>query len=569
VRKLLIIESLGAVDIICTDKTGTLTEGKMSVRKVCFNRRIFELSYPDGGLEIKGIGKNERKWIGRMFEASAICNNASSEGGYLGAPTEVALLRASEAYGIIKNDIDEKWKRVGEVSFSSERKMMSTVNVSEEGRFVFSKGAPFAILKNCNRIMLNGRVVKLDKRMVSEMLAKETEMALDALRVIAVAYKEIGEKKEAVEKGLIFLGLEGMMDPPRDEVSRSIAVCRMAGITPVMITGDNLVTAKAVAKRIGLEGRAMEGNEIEEMDDSELERIVTDVRIFARTIPQHKFRILKALQKNDYVVAMTGDGVNDAPALKQADIGIAMGIKGTDVSRQASDIVLLDDNFATIVDAVEEGRTIFGNIRKFLNYLFICNFAEVFVVFFASFAGILPLKAVHILWINLVTDGMPAVALGADPPRTGTMLEKPAGKRQRIVDRRMVATVVLIGLEMTLIILGVFFIALQMWGLPTAITTAFTAFIVYEFLKIVAIREVDKTPLFSNKWLNIALMASLLLQLLVIYGPFAGIFGVVPLGIEQWLLLIAGGIIGYPVSFLLMRALRKRKNVAAAGGGKP
>jgi len=561
IRKLSIVESVGAVDIICTDKTGTLTKNEMTVTKLFFDDREFDVT-------------KSRPTLGKAGEllllCGVLCNNSTvsyDEKGnkkYLGDQTEVALRKIGERFGFVREQLEKRYKRVNEIPFDSKRKMMSVVveNPSKKKRgnyIMFSKGAPEVLIERCDRIYRNGKIVKMSKRMKERVLKQNEAFASRALRVLGFAFKEI-DAKEGAEKNLVWLGLQAMIDPPRPEVRRALRDCRTAGIRVIMITGDNPLTAKAIADEIGLETKGVvEGKYIDKMNDRELEaRLNSGINVFARTNPFHKLRILKILQKENRV-AMTGDGVNDALALKKADVGIAMGKKGTEVAKEASDIILLDDNFSTIRNAIEEGRRIFDNIRKFVNYLLTCNFAEVGVLFLATLFLTLDkpvLLPIQILWINLLTDGMPALALGVDPPTPDIMRRPPRRKGEPILNRALLLTIILIGIVMTALLLATFYAVLPL-GIEVARTTLFTGFVLYEFVRIAAIRFRERLGFFANRWLAYALLVSMLLQLFIIYSPCASYFYTTPLGIIPWVVLISGTLAGFAVSIIIAKVITK------------
>jgi len=392
-----------------------------------------------------------------------------------------------------------------------------------------------------------------DKEVIA---SRNRDLAKDALRVLAFAHKVLNEeeekKKENIENDLIFLGLQGMIDAPRRGVRKAVETCRRAGIRVVMITGDNKITAQAIAKEVGIGSNILEGKDLDRISSEQLRARIKDVDIFARVSPMHKVGILKALQENKHVVAMTGDGVNDAPALKSADVGVSMGIRGTDVAKQTSDMVLLDDNFATIVDAVRNGRTIFDNIRNFVRYLLTTNFAEVLVVFFASLFGYLPIMPVQLLWINFLTDGLPALALGIDPTRKGTMQRMPRKKAEGIMNRKSIYWIAAIGVELAVVLLAIFFIGLKN-GLATARTMVFTGFVLYEFVKLSVIRYQQQLSWFSNKWLVSATSGCLVLQLAILYTPLNRLFHVVPLGVFEWFILLLGAGLSWIFAVLITK----------------
>ena len=522
VRRLPSVESLGSVDVICTDKTGTLTKGEMTVSKLWVHDRVTDTDEE---------GHDEREEL--LLRAGALCNDSTTEEG---DPTEQALVRAAEESGFDVERLRNENPRTDEVPFSSERKWMGTAHDTEEGSVGYVKGAPSVVLGNSDRILGEDAVVELTDEARERVETTVNDFADDALRVLAVAYVEEPEDVDALRDGLVFVGLTGMIDPPRDEVADAIAATRRAGIDVKMVTGDNVRTAAAIAEELGFEAEVLEGSEIEEMDDDTLRERVESVNVFARASPEHKVRILTALQQRGHYVAMTGDGVNDAPALKNADVGVAMGIRGTDVARQASDMILLDDNYATIERAVERGRSIFDNIWKFVAYLLSANVAEVAIVFVASLYGYLILPAVQLLWINLLTDGLPALALGADPKTEDVMARPPREPDRGIVGRPMLELIGGAGAVTTVVMLGLMFFVLD--GAPSvtpyAMTMVFTGFVVLEFAKLYVIRWLRETPTFTNPWLVVAVAASLLLQLSVLYTPLRDYFETVPLGVADW-----------------------------------
>ena len=416
VRKLASIETLGEVQIICSDKTGTLTRNEMFVTKLFCDGNLIDVKgsgyEPTGEFLINGK-KGTTKNTELLLRIGTLCNNASLEHkkdswNILGDPTEGALVVSAAKIGIDKADYEKKFKRVYEKPFDSSRKLMSTINDTNGRPYVYVKGAPDKILEKCSKIQVGGKLISLAEKEKRKILDVIDSFAQDSLRVLGFAYKP--HKEKDIESHLIFVGLQAMIDPPRIEVIEAIKRCKEAQIRPIMITGDHKLTAKAIGHKIGIQGEAVEGSEMDRMNDEDLKKILEKVSIFARVSPEHKLRIVTSLKESGKIIAMTGDGVNDAPAIKKADIGIAMGITGTDVTKETSEMILVDDNFASIVNSVEEGRKIYDNILKFIDYMISGNLAEVMVVFFAAIFGMpLPLIAVQILWLNLVTDGLPAV----------------------------------------------------------------------------------------------------------------------------------------------------------------
>jgi len=467
-RRLASAETLGATTVICSDKTGTLTKGEMTVRKIYLGGKIIEVTgvgYEDKGeFLLNGESLNpDNDDLRLLLRASALCTNAQYDGkNVVGDTTEGALIVAAAKAGMIKEELEKTFPRLHEVPFTSERKRMTTVHKSPEGRlFAYVKGAPEIILERCRLIVVGGKIEELSEDKRQEILKINEKMASEALRVLGVAFKDLSsfltEKfdNEALESDLVFIGLVGMIDPPREEAKMAVKKCDEAGIKTVMITGDHKLTAVAIAKELGiLRGRediVLTGIELDTMNEEDFEKIVEKVSVYARVSPEHKLRIVKALKKKGHIVAMTGDGINDAPALKQADIGIAMGITGTDVTREAADIVLADDNFATIVNAVEGGRTIYDNIRKFSFFLMRCNFDELMLIGTFALLGLeLPLTAGMILWLNLVTDGGPALALTMDPPEKDIMKRPPRNPNEGVLHGRLASIIVTFILQFVL-----------------------------------------------------------------------------------------------------------------------
>ena len=555
IRRLSAVESIGAVDIICTDKTGTLTRNEMTVTSIFSSEKVWDPSL---------IREEDLKALRPLLECALLCNNAKmvldSKGveKAVGSQTEIAI--KTLARRLIKADLETRFRRVHEIPFTPDRKMMAVVcKHPGAGFLVFAKGAPEMLLSHCKKIFLNGSVKSLTKIDKAKILLQNNRFASNRLRVLGFAYKEADDVSKSVEEGLVWLGLQAMVDPPRDGVSQALHDCESAGIRVVMLTGDNPLTAQAIARGIGLKtSGVLEGSDIEKMTDEALDkRLCAGVNIFARVSPFHKLRVLELLQKK-YRVAMTGDGVNDALALKKADVGIAMGVRGTDVAKEASDIILLDDNFATIRNAVEEGRKTFENIRKFLNYLLSCNFAEIAVLFGATL--FLDLKApillpVHLLWINLLTDGLPAIALGVDPSCPGIMQAPPRKKGSSLIDKHLAGQIVGMGILMTGLLFATFFLVLPS-GFGIAQSTLFTGFVIFEFVRIRTIRSQEGLSWLSNKWLVASLAGSLALQLLVVYSPLNVVFHVQPLGWYEWLVLAGGAIAGYLGGVMISRVIR-------------
>ncbi|MCX6814391.1 MAG: calcium-translocating P-type ATPase, SERCA-type [Candidatus Aenigmarchaeota archaeon] len=556
IRKLPAVEALGSTTFICADKTGTLTKNEMTVRKIWHNDTIVSVTgegyKPEGKFLVcdKEITPSKDKTLELILRTAALCNNAEiatngTEHKIVGDPTEGALLVAAQKAGLSCSE----YPRTKETPFTSERKMMTTIHSTPQKKTIACvKGAPEKILSLCSHFYLNGKPKKLTPNDRKKILEANHKLTADALRVLAVAHKDVGQKEKDIEKGLTFLGLIGMIDPPRENVAGDIATCRKAGIKVVMITGDHLNTATAIAKEIRIidspEERAITGEELDKMSDQSLEEIVEQVRVYARVNPEHKVRIVDALKKKGHIIAMTGDGVNDAPALKKADIGVAMGINGTDVAKEASDMVLADDNFSSIVAAVKGGRQIYDNIKKFIQYLLSSNLGEVLIVFIAMLIGftdpetgkiILPVTAIQLLWINLLTDGLPALALGADPPSKDVMDRPPRDPKENILSKGMFIDMSIVAVIMLIGTLGLFAYNLPSGGIK-AMTVAFTTIVIFEMVRVQSVRAKYKVGMFSNKKLLLAIASTIVLQLFVIYTPMLQpAFDTVPLDLMDWI----------------------------------
>jgi P-type Ca2+ transporter type 2C len=564
VRKLPSVETLGSVNVICTDKTGTLTHNQMTVKKIFANGLVYSLS--GAGYEGKGKITTEGKEanldnLTTLLKTGALCNDAKFEAKnkVLGDPTEAALIIASTKAGLDLPKLNTTQTRIDEIPFSSERKMMTTLHKGNQGLATsYTKGSPEIILDNCNKILINGKVQRLDRINKREILKHNELFASQALRVLACSYKENTTLKDA-ESDMVFLGLQAMIDPPRLEVKDSIKVCNKAGIRVIMITGDQIATAKAIATELGITGRAITGQELDKIN---LNEQIKDINIFARVNPEHKLHIVKVLKKKGFIVAMTGDGVNDAPALKKADIGVSMGITGTDVAKEASDMILTDDNFTSIVSAVEEGRGIFDNIRKFVNYLLSSNLGEIAVILFASIYGsfvggaVLPLTAIQILWVNLITDGLPATALSLDPHSPGIMTKQPRPPKESILSRQVTVSVILLG-GLIGVLSFILYLLYAKAGTMKVQTMVFTSLVVFEFVRLQCIRSEYGLGILSNKPLIWALLGSLILHLGVLYTPMNVWFKVTPLGLIDWGVLILAAI----TFFVLYKIIKKIFNI--------
>lgn len=571
IRKLPAVETLGCASIICSDKTGTLTENKMTVRKVYAGEGMFEIKSGGRNLEQKKEGA-----VSLALRIGALCNNATllvSGGRQLdilgkvksvltgtdkweaaGDPTEGALLIAAARSGITPDMLEDSWFRIDELPFDSDRKCMSVVcDKYNAETWVFTKGAPDVIIKKCTRMNTAKGVCDLNPALRAGVMQVNDRMAGEALRVIGMAYKRLDSrnyKREELEKDLIFAGLTGMIDPPRKEAMEAVRKCRLAGIKPVMITGDHKLTAMAIARELEIyrDGdRVLTGAELESMDEQRLKMVADEVSVYARVSPRHKLMIVRALKRLGHVVAMTGDGVNDAPAIKEADIGVSMGVTGTDVTKEASSMVLLDDNFATIVAAVEEGRVIYNNIRKFIRYMLACNIGEVLTMFLGMLAGFpVPLLPIQILWVNLVTDGLPAVALGFDPPGKDVMMRSPRRSEDSIFSDGLLGLILFRGALIGLTTLGVFVSLLYISGdLATARTGGFVTLVVTQLIHVFECKSEKKSlfeiPVLSNIYLVLAVACSLAMLLGVVYIPELQIvFKTVSLHLDEWM--IIGGL---------------------------
>lgn len=569
IRKLPSVETLGSVNIICSDKTGTLTINKMTVKKYYVNGQIYSLDSID-------INNNETKLL---TNGMILCNDATSKDGVqTGDPTEVALIDVGNKVNILKDDLNKQFKRVNEIPFDSDRKLMTTVNAYENKYNVFTKGAIDSILKISNKILVNGKIKEFTSKEKDETLKASNSMSDDALRVLALAYKTIDNEHIAIddlENDLIFVGLMGMIDPPREEVKDSIEISKNAGIRIIMITGDHKNTAVAIAKELGIVNdisEAMSGSEIDSYSEEEFIKIVNNYKVFARVSPEHKVKIVKAFKSYGNIVAMTGDGVNDAPSLKSADIGIAMGITGTDVAKGAADMVLTDDNFTTIVKAVEEGRNIFNNIKKSIIFLLSCNLGEIIALFLAILLNWpSPLLPIHILWVNLITDSFPALSLGVDPGDKGVMDLPPRGPKESLFAGRMGILLILNGILIGGTTLFAFVLGEYLYpdSLKHAQTMAFVVLSVSQLFYSLAMRNETKSlfqvGIFKNKWLIGSLLLGILLQFCIITIPFtATIFKVYSLTLKDWGIVILISLIPFIINEVVKVFFRASDKKGAA-----
>lgn len=622
IRKLPAVETLGTATVICSDKTGTLTQNEMTVVKAWVPGREYEVSgqgYDPHGEFRAGdeqVDPQADARLSLLLHGGTLCNDAglreatgeatSDAGGDQGAdatpgadydiigdPTEGALVVAAAKAGLAKEETDEAWPRVDEFPFTSGRKRMTTVHrvpdgtdlpgLDPGGYVVFMKGAPDVVLRYCDRVLTDGTAADLTDERRDEVLDTNRSLAKQALRVLAVAYLGTKEPPEDdadaddVEHDLVFVGLAGMIDPARPEATEAVRTAKGAGIRTVMVTGDYPETAGAIARENGIlreGGRVVEGTELDELDDEELGRSVEETDAYARVSPEHKVRILEGLKSQGHVAAMTGDGVNDAPALKRADIGVAMGITGTDVSKQTSEMVLTDDNFASIVAAVEEGRVIYSNIRKFVYYLISCNIGEILIIFIAMIAGLaIPLTPIMILWLNLVTDGAPALALGVEPGDPDIMKRPPRPPSEPIINADMRIGLLVQAVVMTVAVLASYLWALDRYpgDLETARTIAFATLVLSELWRAFTARS-DRHSIFSvglgsNRWMLAAVASSLAFLLLIIYVPFVRpVFDTAAIGAIDWLQLLPFTLLASIAAEITKIGLRRRSRAYFRGG---
>lgn len=553
VRKLPAIETLGATDIICSDKTGTLTQNRMTVEKIYYRGEIHSADdeiYEDNPALLAMVLANDTK--------------IENGGDLLGDPTETSLIQYAFDQNIDVDQMLEKYKRIQEVPFDSERKLMSTVNKDGDQYFVAVKGAPDELLKRVTSVAINGEVTPISEQQRKDILQTNQDMAKEALRVLGLAYKQIDKPYDDpstnnVEQDLIFAGLVGMIDPERPEAKAAVAEAHSAGIRTIMITGDHQVTAQAIAERLGIlepgqDKRVLTGAQLDELSDDYFVKHVGDYSVYARVSPEHKVRIVKAWQANGKIVAMTGDGVNDAPSLKQADIGIGMGITGTEVSKGASDMILADDNFATIVKAVKQGRKVFSNIQKAILYLMSCNVGEVLTVFMMTMLGWDILTPVQLLWINLVTDTLPAIALGVEPVEDGIMKRKPRGRKSNFFSGGVASSIIYQGILEGILVLGAYQLGLHVgphvgnavMQHGDALTMAFLTLGLIQLFHAINSKYIHESIFrkhtFSNKWFNWAILIAAVIMAAVELPFMTGFFDVTELDAAQWCVVLGAGL---------------------------
>ena len=557
IRKLPAVETLGSVSIICSDKTGTLTQNKMTVTTVYTNDSYIKESEFN-------LNDNESKLL---VDCMVLCNDATySEKSQTGDPTEIALLESPFKLNILKEKLEKEFKRIDEIPFDSDRKLMTTVNLVDDKKArVFTKGALDSILSICNKISINGKLLDFTKEYKAKVLENSNIMSDKALRVLAFAYKDISKENivlDSLEKDLVFIGMVGMIDPPRLEVKDSIKLCKSAGITPVMITGDHKNTAFAIANELGIAediSQAITGHEIDKFKEEEFNEKIINYRVFARVSPEHKVKIVKAFKSHGNIVSMTGDGVNDAPSLKAADIGVAMGITGTDVSKGASDMILTDDNFSTIVSAVEEGRKIYLNIKKSIVFLLSCNLGEILTLFTAILLNWnSPLQPIHILWVNLITDSFPALSLGVDKTKEDVMNNPPRNPKESIFVKSDKIQLIINGVLIGGITLFAFKLGERLYpdSLIHAQTMAFVVLSVSQLFLSLSLRSNTKSAfslgIFSNKYLVYSILLGIFLQVIIISISFiANIFKVTPLLLYDWIVVILVSLIPFAINEIL------------------
>ena len=536
IRKLPAVETLGCSNVICSDKTGTLTQNKMTV--------------------VKTVSDDEEL----LLKLGCMCTDCDIRDGIevVGEPTEVAIVNKALSIGMNKNDLYSQMKRVNEIPFDSNRKLMTTVHKLENGFRSITKGAPDVMINKCDRIYRNGKVERLSEADKKTIQNQNTELANEALRVIAVGYRDFELMKDSttnLENNIIFVGLIGMIDPPREGVKEAVRTCKKAGIKTVMITGDHIATAKAIAKKLGIlemGDQAITGTELDNISDEELNKNISSYSVFARVTPEHKVRIVKAWQRTGAIVAMTGDGVNDSPALKNADIGIAMGKGGTDVAKNASDMILMDDNFVTIVEAIRQGRNIFDNLKKAIHFLIATNIGEITTIFMGLVLGLQsPLLAIQLLWINLVTDSLPAIALGLEKEEKSIMERKPRNSRKSIFADGLWNKILTEGIMLGALNLFIFSLGNYLFGLDVARTMAFVSLGLLELVHSFNIKSEESIlnkGIYNNKFLVGSFVIGTLLQVSVVFVPaFANIFSLVPLNQTQWMYTILISILPIPI----------------------
>jgi Ca2+-transporting ATPase len=586
VKSLSSVETLGATTVICSDKTGTLTQNQMTITKVWTDQKEFDVEgtgyTPKGAIKLDDEKITDHDQIKLIMTISSLCNDANlvRDGevyDIIGDPTEGAMLTFSEKWGLVQEDLNDLHPRLSEIPFDSERKMMTTFHNIDENYYAMTKGAPDIIIENSSKIMLNGELFDFTDDLKEKALEENKKLAQQALRVMAYAFrpfesiKNLEMTSENVEDEMIFVGLTGMIDPPRPEAKKAVAECHESGIDVIMITGDYLETAYAIGRDLGIadsKDQAIQGSALNNMTDEEIRKVAQEKKIFARVSPQNKVQLVNALQAENEIVAMTGDGVNDAPAIKNADIGISMGITGTDVAKDTANMILVDDNFATIVNAVEEGRIIFANIRKFVSFLLSCNIAEVLIVFLSILFGLpAPLTPIQLLWLNLVTDAFPALALGVEPGEKDIMKKKPRNPKDSIISGDLRRSLTLQSLAITGSVLLAYVIGLNLifpGNIAGAHTMVFATLITSELLRSFSVRSTKYTlkelGLFSNKKLIQANLLSFALFLLVMYIPAVRELFELEMITWQWIVILIIAFIPLTLGEIHKKLSRKNEN---------
>ncbi|NLW40110.1 MAG: calcium-transporting P-type ATPase, PMR1-type [Tissierellia bacterium] len=588
VKKLLAVETLGCTTVICSDKTGTLTQNEMTVVKAYTSGKVIDITgtgyEPKGEFKIEGSNliADESENLNTLLTIGLLCNDAvldKTEEGYrvLGDPTEGALVTLAGKRGMVKEEVSKKYPRIEEIPFDSARKMMTTIheNFFPNKLVSFTKGAPDIVIERSKSIYMDGKVVPLTEELKEELLNINSQFSKKALRVLALAFRTFDQLPEKitwenVENDMVLVGLVGMIDPPREEAKEAIAKCKEAGIRTVMITGDYKETAFAIAKDLGIadnEDQAIMGSELDKLSDEDFKELVKEKRVYARVSPEHKVKIIDALKANGEIAAMTGDGVNDALALKKADIGVSMGITGTDVAKNTAEVILTDDNFVSIVSAVEEGRIIYSNIKKFVFFLLSCNIGEILIVFLSILLGLeVPLIPIQLLWLNLVTDSFPALALGMEKGEADIMKVPPRDVDEPILDKGMVRGIVVQSIAIALGALLAYRWGLKAYGIDNLIrarSITFATLIIAELLRAYSARSEKHTVfeigVFSNKTLTYATLISFVLLLVVVYLPvLQPIFDTYPLSLTDWQIVLLHSILPFAVGELYKLILRKK-----------
>lgn len=559
IKRLHAVETLGSTQIICSDKTGTLTQNKMTVVSLYYNEQTVDATVDDS---------NEFKMITKII---TLCNDSKKiRKDYVGDPTETALCTFAEKAGIKKLELENEMKRLGEIPFDSNRKLMSTINKFNEKNIILVKGAVDEIIKLCNKILINGKEQTLTKQNISKINESNKQMGEKALRVLGLAYKTVDSKIVSYEeKDLIFVGLVGMMDPPRREVFEAVKVCKQAKMTPIMITGDHKNTAFSVAKQLGIcenENQVMLGTELDKLSEEEYKKVINKIKVYARVSPENKVRIVKTFKDMGKIVAMTGDGVNDAPSLKTADIGVGMGITGTDVTKEVADMIVTDDNFATIIVAVKEGRRIYSNIKKTVGFLFSANMAEILSLFVATilFPNLTFMLPVQILFVNLITDSLPAIALGLELPDKDIMNKAPRKSKDTIFSNGTGIQIVAMGIIQTIAIVLAFGIGYKMFSSNQIATSmAFYTLNLAQFAYLLSIRVNTSAFVnnpFKNKWIWIAIGFGLFVLILMAFTPIGSVLGLVNVTLNEWLIILGIVIFVFLISELIKIILKKQLN---------